>query len=358
MKQYLIVSILISVVVGAGVGFLVGNGMTIASYESRIDQLEDTIEDLGGTIPEEKPVIDIAFAGTSATFIDYNRYKAFQNLEEMGYTVNVNYIDTRASIAALVSGEVDFITTTAMEYLPAIEDNGSQIVQMAPTNTRGYLLVTADDINSIADLEGRVVGASSYTAISYLYLKYALEDAGVDPDDVTWNMVGGSSARRAALVGGSIEAGLLYAEYALELDKLEGLHILGPVTDFLATGEVTSGLAVRQDFIDEYPFACQDFAKAIALANVFALTRGEEFIDEGMAWYEAESGASNNRSYYASLYEGYREWNVYTLSFTEANAERAVDLALDAGSIETEIPVSQWNNFTFWQTALEELYLL
>jgi ABC-type nitrate/sulfonate/bicarbonate transport system substrate-binding protein len=354
-KNIAIAGIVIALIVGTSAGFLIGGFQTNAAYEARIDQLEQEIEDLGGVVPEVKPTIKISRAQTSVNFIDYCRQKQFNILEDMGYEVEVSYIDVTASIAAIISGDIDFIDTTAMEYLPAVE-GGSEIVQVAATNTRGYLLVTADDINSIADLEGRVIGASSYTAISYLYLKYALEDNGVDPADCTWSMVGGSSARNAALAAGSIDAGLLYAEYALILDTLPGLHILGPVTDFLSTGEVTSGVGVRQDFIDTYPQTMADFAKSCILANMFSLTQRDAYIAEGMAWVEAETSAGNNISYYTQLYDGYLEWNVWTLDFNTDNAARAVQLALDAGAITTELAVATWNDFTFWNNALDELY--
>ncbi len=354
-KNIAIAGIVIALVVGAGSGFLLGGFSSNAALEARIDQLEQEILDLNGTIPEVKPTIHFARAQTSVNFIDYSRQKAFEIMQAMGYTMDISYTDVTASIASLISGGSDMIGTTAMEYLPTIEA-GQEIVQICPTNTRGYLLVTADDINSIADLEGRVIGASSYTAISYLYLKYALEDNGVDPLDCTWSMVGGSSARNAALAAGSIDAGLLYAEYALVLDELPGLHILGPVTDFLATGEVTSGVAVRQDFMDLYPQTIADFAYASALANLFSLTQREAYIQEGMAWVEAETSAGNNYTYYATLYDGYLSWNVWSMNFSAANADRAVQLALDAGSLTTSIPVAQWNDFSYWEAALDLLF--
>ncbi|MFW9888815.1 MAG: ABC transporter substrate-binding protein, partial [Candidatus Thorarchaeota archaeon] len=231
-----------------------------------------------------------------------------------------------------------------------------EIIQICPTNTRGYLLVTADDINSIADLEGRIIGASSYTSISYLYMKYILLDNGVDPDSVTWSMVGGSSARNAALAAGSIDAGLLYAEYALVLDTLPGLHILGPLTEFSDTGEVTSGVAVRKDFKDQYPNATLNFVKAGLLANIFALTQRDAYISEGMAWVEEETSAGNNISFYTQLYDGYLSWGVWGLDFDASMAERAVDLAMDAGSITTDLPANTWNDFSLWTTALEDSY--
>ena len=354
-KNIAIAGIVIALVVGAGSGFLIGGITSDAANQARIDQLEQEILDLNSTIPEVKPTIHFARAQTSVNFIDYSRQKAFEIMEAMGYTLDISYTDVTASIASLVSGGSDMIGTTAMEYLPIIAA-GEDVVQICPTNTRGYLLVTADDINSIADLEGRVIGASSYTAISYLYLKYALEDNGVDPLDCTWSMVGGSSARNAALAAGSIDAGLLYAEYALILDTLPGLHILGPVTDFLSTGEVTSGVAVRQDFMDLYPQTIADFAYASVLANLFSLTQRAAYIAEGMAWVEAETSAGNNISYYTQLYDGYLEWNVWSMNFSAANAERAVELCLDAGSLTTSIPVAEWNDFSYWEAALDLLY--
>ncbi len=355
-KNMAIAGTVIALIIGASAGFLIGGFQTNAAYEARIDQLEQTILDLNGTVPEVKPTIKISRAQTSVNFIDYCRQKQFEILEDMGYTVEVSYIDVTPSIAAIVSGSIDFIDTTAMEYLPAIE-GGAEIVQVQPTNTRGYLLVTKSDINSIEDLIGRVIGISSYTAISYLYIKYALEDAGLDPEDCTWSVVGGSSARNAALAAGSIDAGLLYAEYALVLDELPTLHILGPLTDFLTTGEVTSGVGVRQDFIDAHPQTMADFAYAGVLANVFSLTQREAYIEEGMAWVEGETGAGYNISYYTQLYDGYLSWGVWTLEFDPDNAARAVQIALDAGAITADLPVNTWNIFTFWNDALEELYL-
>jgi hypothetical protein len=128
------------------------------------------------------------------------------------------------------------------------------------------------------------------------------------------------------------------------------------VTDFLSTGEVTSGVGVRQDFIDTYPQTMADFATAGALANIFSLTQRDAYIAEGMAWVESETSAGNNVSYYTQLYDGYLSWNVWTLDFTVDNAARAVQLALDAGAITADLPVATWNDFTFWTTALDNLY--
>ncbi|MFW9860652.1 MAG: ABC transporter substrate-binding protein [Candidatus Thorarchaeota archaeon] len=354
-KTMAIAGTVIALIVGAGAGYLIGGFQTNADYEARIAQLEQEIIDLGGVVPEPKPTIRFTRAQTSVNFIDYSREKQFRIMEAMGYTVDVQYVDVTPSIAALIAGEVDFIGTTAMEYLPAIEA-GEDIIQICPTNTRGYLLVTSDDINSIADLEGRIIGASSYTSISYLYMKYILLDNGVDPASVTWSMVGGSSARNAALAAGSIDAGLLYAEYALVLDTLPGLHILGSLPEFSDTGEVTSGVAVRKDFMDQYPQATANFVKAGLLANIFALTQRDAYIAEGMAWVEEETSAGNNISYYTQLYDGYLSWGVWDLEFNAAMADRAVELAIDAGSITTSLAASTWNDFSLWTSALQEYY--
>jgi ABC-type nitrate/sulfonate/bicarbonate transport system substrate-binding protein len=360
MKMIIVVGV-IALVVGIPVGWFVGGmqyGTVIADMQDQIDDLIQQIEDLNGTVPEVKPTIRVVRAQTSVNFIDYNRQKQFLILEEMGYEVEVSYVDVQASIAALVAGEADAISTTCMEYLPAIA-SGEEIVQVMPYSTRGYLLVTDSDINSIADLEGKVVGASSYTSISYIYMKYALEDAGLTADDVTWNMVGGSSSRRAALAAGSIDAGLLYAEYALILEKSPGLHILGPLTDYLASGEVFSGAGLRKDFMDTYPEATRNFVKAGVLANIFCLTQRDAYIEEARTWVNSEVGIEDqiNESFAEQLYDGYRSWNVWTLAFEQANAERALEISLEVGTIEETIPIADWNNFEIWNSILEELYI-
>jgi ABC-type nitrate/sulfonate/bicarbonate transport system substrate-binding protein len=360
-KMLVIVVGVIALVAGVPIGWYIGgmqSAAQITELNDRIDDLIEEIDELNGTVPEVKPPIRVVRAQTSVNFIDYNRQKQFLILEEMGYTVDVSYVDVTASIAALVAGEADAISTTCMEYLPAIAA-GEEIVQVMPYSTRGYLIVTDSDINSVADMEGKVIGASSYTSISYIYMKYVLEDAGLSVDDVTWNMVGGSSSRRAALAAGSIDAGLLYAEYALILEKQPGLHILGPLTDYLASGEVFSGAGLRKDFMDTYPQATRDFVKAGVLANVFCLTQRDAYIEEARLWVNAEVGIEDqiNESFAETLYDGYRSWNVWTLDFLPENAERALEISLEVETITETIPVADWNNFAIWNSILEELYI-
>ena len=108
--------------------------------------------------------------------------------------------------------------------------------------------------------------------------------------------------------------------------------------------------------MDQYNQSLVDFVMAGALANLFALTQRDAYIAEGMAWVESETSAGNNISYYTQLYDGYIEWNVWGMDFTVESAERAIQLCLDSGSLTESVAVADWNDFSYWEAALEALY--
>jgi ABC-type nitrate/sulfonate/bicarbonate transport system substrate-binding protein len=380
--SYAVVALIIGLVIGAGVIYAMGptlfpgpedvvsrkdfdtlksdyDILKIDNDKTKADlaAVQKELDELKNPPVVPKPKIKVAAAVTARSFLDYNRGKTWQYLEDWGYDVELDFLEVRSAIAAIVSGEKDFLTTNAIEYLPAIE-GGAELIQSTILGTRGYQLVVSKDVTSIADLKGKVIGASSWTAISYIYLKYALIDAGIDPDtEVTWEMVGGSRARYAALLGGSINAGIIYTELTWQLlEETDTVHSLGALGQFVAGGETRSGICVVQSFKDEHPEAVKDVVKASIKANVFTLSQKDAYIDEGKEWTEEEVPEPLSREWYERLYDEYILLYVWGLEFTRLAQERAMTYCIETESITGPIPVDTWNDFDLYNEAFAEMY--
>jgi NitT/TauT family transport system substrate-binding protein len=186
--------------------------------------------------------------------------------------LDVQLITVRQSdviIAATVGGELNFMDIIPTAILASVR--GLPIRTIAVVLKRApYVLIGQPNVRSPEELKGKRIGVSSVGGMSAYLVREIIARNGLNPDrDVTFLAIGGTSARTAALFGGTIDAALVVApdNYALER---KGYRRLLMASDYV--NYPLSGVAASSDFLAKN--------KAVAISFLKGLMEGAKFARE------------------------------------------------------------------------------
>jgi NitT/TauT family transport system substrate-binding protein len=188
----------------------------------------------------------------------------------------------------------------------------------------GYWMVTKDDIQDWPDLVGKKYVISSPGGPPDGIGRYAMNKYGVPVDEVEFVPLGGSSARKQALLAGEVDAALVHPLDALELvGDNPGFHVMSDLADapLLFGVDVTfqkalednhdmvvayvkaSILAVRA-FIDDMDLAVNAYLDVVPETNRDYLEQvWKDYVDRGV-W---EPNGGLNRELYDTTMDAYVE---------------------------------------------------
>ena len=149
--------------------------------------------------------------------------------EEEGLEIEItNASGGAALLPAVVAGDLDFAVSNAVSPMIA-ESRGLDISIVANSNSStgdpesdfGYILVPeGSDIQTPADLEGHSIGVNALAGITEMYVRYAVEQTGGDPDKVEYVEVGPADSP-AALASGQVDA-IWIVEPLVQIIKSQG----------------------------------------------------------------------------------------------------------------------------------------
>jgi NitT/TauT family transport system substrate-binding protein len=186
--------------------------------------------------------------------------------------LDVQLITVRQSdviIAATVGGELNFMDIIPTAILASVR--GLPIRTIAVVLKRApYVLVGQPNVRSPEELKGKRIGVSSVGGMSAYLVREIIARNGLNPDrDVTFLAIGGTSARTAALFGGTIDAALVVAPDNYTLER-KGYRRLLMASDYV--NYPLSGVAASADFLAKN--------KAIAISFLKGLMEGAKFAKE------------------------------------------------------------------------------
>ena len=153
------------------------------------------------------------------------------------------------TVAALISGSVDFILGSDIGVVTAILQGASLTRVGVTTNTLGYSIVTQPSIKTVRDLKGKIIGITPGRDAAYARVVKLLRDNGMDSNkDVTFLSVGdgGPAARVAALSTGVIHASMFTPPSDMISEKA-GMRILSRMD----VANVGGGINTTPQFIQK-----------------------------------------------------------------------------------------------------------
>jgi len=179
-----------------------------------------------------------ATAGATPVWVAYE-----QGLyQQYGLDVTLTpIVGTSAALAALISGQAQFVLVGADSLLPALVPNPDMVVVATLNRLLNWRLVARPEVRTPADLRGKLVGIGRFGDAPHVFGQQTLARLGLDPDrDVTWLQVGAPGARVAALQSGAIDATLFPPPGYVTLVQ-QGYTVLANLADL---GMTTAGLSV------------------------------------------------------------------------------------------------------------------
>jgi NitT/TauT family transport system substrate-binding protein len=184
--------------------------------------------------------------------------------------LDVQLITVRQSdviIAATVGGELNFMDIIPTAILASVR--GLPIKTIGVVLKRApYVLIGQPNLRSPEELKGKRIGVSSVGGMSAYLVREILARSGLNPDrDVTFLAIGGTSARSAALFGGTIDAALVVAPDNYPLER-KGYRRLLLASDYV--NYPLSGVAASADFLAKN--------RPVAISFMKGLLEGAKFV--------------------------------------------------------------------------------
>lgn len=267
-------------------------------------------------------------------------FYAFDLLRQWGAEIEVVTLTNTPGIQALVAERTQLAPHGADELLLGKAQGANPVAIGASEAKQGYVLAATSDIEDVGQLQGKTIGMSGPAGFDALLSRFALEDAGLDPQgDVSFVQVGGSPDRAAALLNGNVDAATIFIDDWFELERqADDVHIIvrmaEVVPDYPAT--VYFGL---EPYISENP----DLALAVACANLesnkWAQEDREGFIDFGLDLMESATPEA-----IGNLYDFAMEVGMYPTDPSDVLSTDGMDglmeAMLETGDIANPVDVS------------------
>jgi ABC-type nitrate/sulfonate/bicarbonate transport system substrate-binding protein len=215
--------------------------------------------------------------------------------EKHGLAVEAIHIPgSSLALQAMLAGEVPIIQLGGAASMQANLAGADTVIVATILKKFFFSIFSRPDITRIADLKGKLFGATRFGTLSDFASRFALEKNGINPErDITMVQTGGQPETLAALVTGKVQAAalsvpaILRAKKAnmrelLDIAKLEAMiHQNGVVTTrrYLKTNEDTVRRFLRA-YIEGAALAKKDKAFATRVMAKYLGASDREILDD------------------------------------------------------------------------------
>jgi NitT/TauT family transport system substrate-binding protein len=209
-----------------------------------------------------------AYSNISAD--DWIPWYAFEKgiFKDNGLDVDLQSINGGAQTsAALLSNSVQIAQFGGSEALSANAGGADLVIVANLAPVYPYKLYAQKSITSVQGLKGKKIGISNAGGSSDIATRAALKAAGLDPDkDVNIIAVGSHANRTAALLAGTIDAGVDDPPEDLELVKAG----LTPLIDLAGQKlpAANTGVIMQRTFLTANKDTVQAYVDALTIARV------------------------------------------------------------------------------------------
>lgn len=193
-------------------------------------------------------------------------------------------------VQAMQAGQIDVGDLSAGPVIASTASDRPLMMVMNNKSTITMVLASQSRIKTADDLRGQSIAISTFGALTHSAILIALKELGLTPEDVVITQVGDVSARRAALVAGSVGAGLFDAGEAPDL-KRKGYNILADLSKS-PIGIPGSGIVVTPAFAEQNP----NTTLALVAASLEALQLAFDDRNVGIETYAEVGGVSMEKA--------------------------------------------------------------
>lgn len=259
-----------------------------------------------------------------------------------GLSVETVLMPAALNIKVLLAGEIGYATTVGSAVVAAVRGIDVRVVMLFVD--RPLLdLVATPEINSIAELKGRLIGISSRGGLHDVTVRRMLQQSGVDPAQATLLAVGGQGAMLAAVKSGRISAGLLNPPHNF-LAYREGLKNLGFAGAYVRIP--STGLVTMREKLERSPDQVKRMIRALARARAFANENKAQTVPILKKFLQLDDG-----DLIAKIYDYHKRAETADGKIDTALAAETIRDVRQAEGVAREIPVSQVFDFAYIEPA-------
>jgi NitT/TauT family transport system substrate-binding protein len=303
--------------------------------------------------PKDSPMacckkVVAAYSNVSAD--DWVMWYAFEKgiFKQRGLDVDMQAISGGAQTsAALLANQIQIGQFGGSEALSGVAGGADLVIigNMAPVYP--YILYAQKQFKTIQDLKGQKVGASNKGGSSDIATRAAFKANGMDPDkDVSIVYVGSHANRTAALLNGSIAAGVDDPPEDQDLVKAG----LNPVYDLNKLPASNTGIIVQRSWLNSN----KDIAQAYIDATVIARAQMAKDKDGSVAvltqYFKLKEQESAVHAYNFFIAGSSAVTPVYPTPTPEQLKDAVAILGLDNDKIKT-VDLTKLNDPTFVKSA-------
>lgn len=197
--------------------------------------------------------------------------------KEYGLDVEPIFINgSTRGIQSLIAGDLDFAGAVGTSAINGRLAGGDIFITDSLVNTLPYYIIGKPSIKSPEDLKGRTLATHIPGTSADFAVRLALRKFGIDYKDIRAIMVGGSTARVAAVINGQTDFTMVTEPGKIQGENA-GLKVIIDMAKlripFQFSCTVTSGKTIR-----ERPKLVESMVKALANAVHFFKTNKQESI--------------------------------------------------------------------------------
>lgn len=177
--------------------------------------------------PGEAPTpVKAAWCAISAGFVQMFVARDYDLFAKYGLSLQTSqFTDSQAALAALQSGEIDFLFCAAAATIPGLASGVDAKIVAAPLVGLPYVMVARPEIHSVQDLRGRKIGINRQGDLDDRLSRAVLQQENIPAESVQLVPAGGQTDRYKAVLSGIIDA--VNVTPPLEVQaRLDGLNVI------------------------------------------------------------------------------------------------------------------------------------
>jgi NitT/TauT family transport system substrate-binding protein len=266
-----------------------------------------------------------------------------------GYELEFMTMRTDLAIAALGTGDVDYITHGGAALRAAAQGFPLKLV-FALDHKTPFWLVARAQIKTVRQLAGKKIGVSFPGDTPQIILKRFLRRQGLDPDrDVSYIAGQFSPTALQSLLGGTLDAAVLAPPFSVIASE-KGLSLLTFLGQSVPDATSSNGLVTTEQKIKSSP----DEVKRIVRASLKSLYAFRQEKTAAVEFLAAHFQVSANIA--AKTYPNALEILTPDGEITEAKVRQILGMMQDVGNKETKtIQPAAVLDFSFLRQAKREL---
>lgn len=251
----------------------------------------------------------------------------------------VKYNDGPVAFQGMHAGDSDFCLLSQEPVLRAQEEGMESAIVGKIQDTRGYVLVTAENYKKVSDLKGKTIFAGQPGSAPYSFVSNILRENGIDPEkDVTFaNLDYGSSV--AALEKGDIAATYISVFNKVNLKDQKVNYLVDTTNEkdskkYLNTtdfpGEI---ITTTKAFADKNPDTVKKFMTAVQKAAKWSSEQTDEEVAKTLSPLFEGIEVETLTEEIATL----RPIMATDLSISEEGEKAVMQFCIDGGIIKKEL---------------------